>query len=122
MTAARPLCSCSAERDCRRFRRVSLSPLALRVVLTLLSACAGHTPSLSSRQQAARYASRAPRNYAPPGPPEDPWGPYITQAAQRFDVPERWIRAVMEVESGGQEYLDGQPITSPAGAMGLMQV
>lgn len=103
-------------------RRVSLSPLTLLAALTLLSACAGHTPPLSSRQQAARYAARTPGDYTPPGPPEDPWGPYISQAAQRFDVPERWIRAVMEVESGGQEYLNGQPITSPAGAMGLMQV
>jgi hypothetical protein len=28
----------------------------------------------------------------------------------------------MRVESGGQEYLDGRPITSPKGAMGLMQL
>ena len=58
----------------------------------------------------------------PPGPPEDPWGPYIREAAKRFDVPEIWIRSVMRVESGGNEYLNGQLITSSAGAMGLMQV
>lgn len=63
-----------------------------------------------------------PRNYPYPGPPSDPWGPYIALASQRFNVPQRWIREVMRVESGGQEYLDGQPTTSPAGAMGLMQV
>ena len=28
----------------------------------------------------------------------------------------------MQVESGGRTLLDGQPITSPAGAMGLMQI
>jgi cell division septation protein DedD len=37
-------------------------------------------------------------------------------------MPETWIRAVMRVESGGSEYLNGNLITSPAGAMGLMQV
>ena len=40
----------------------------------------------------------------------------------RFDVPELWIRSVMQVESGGNEYLNGQLITSGVGAMGLMQV
>ncbi len=61
-------------------------------------------------------------HYAAPGPPEDPWGPYIREAAGRFAVPERWIRAVMRQESGGHEYLGGQPVTSDAGAAGLMQL
>ena len=99
-------------------RRFSLSVLAT----LLLSACAGHTPQLSARQQAERYAAYAPRDYRPPGPYWDPWGPYIAQASQHFDVPQVWIREVMNVESGGHEYLDGAPTTSPAGAMGLMQV
>lgn len=60
--------------------------------------------------------------YATPGPPEDPWGPYIHEAGARFAVPETWIREVMRQESGGQQYLGGSPTTSPAGAMGLMQV
>ena len=55
--------------------------------------------------------------YPPPGPPGDPWGPYIREAAGRYGVPEQWVRAVMKQESGGQE----QAI-SPVGAMGLMQV
>jgi D-alanyl-D-alanine carboxypeptidase len=57
------------------------------------------------------------RYYPPPGPPEDPWGPYIREAAARYDVPEQWIRAVMQQESGGEEQA-----VSPVGAMGLMQV
>ncbi len=61
-------------------------------------------------------------SYPEPGPPGDPWRPYIRQAASRFSVPQRWIRAVMQQESGGHEYRDGRPITSPAGAMGLMQL
>jgi hypothetical protein len=55
--------------------------------------------------------------YPPPGPPSDPWGPYIREAAARFQVPDQWVRAVMHQESGGRE----QAI-SPVGAMGLMQV
>ena len=90
--------------------------------LALLSACAGHGPALSARGQAARYAAGAHGNYAPPGPPGDPWGPYIRAASTRFDMPTAWIRAVMHVESGGHEHLNGQLTTSPAGAMGLMQV
>lgn len=71
-----------------------------------------------------RYAapSDAPTRYAPPGPPTDPWGPYIREASARYAVPETWVRAVMRQESGGHQYLNGAPITSGAGAMGLMQI
>ncbi|MEE3502972.1 lytic transglycosylase domain-containing protein [Acidiphilium acidophilum] len=50
------------------------------------------------------------------------WQPDIAAASRRFGVPERWIKAVMRVESGGHLTLNGQPIRSSAGAMGLMQV
>jgi Transglycosylase SLT domain len=52
----------------------------------------------------------------------DRWSPFIAEAARRFAIPEAWIRAVMRAESGGQTVIDGRPITSPAGAMGLMQL
>lgn len=91
--------------------------------LALLSACASHAPQMSATQEAQVYESHARNNYAPPGPPGDPWGPYIVEAANRFDVPERWIREVMRVESRGQLYqADGTLVTSPVGAMGLMQL
>ena len=61
-------------------------------------------------------------SYPEPGPPGDPWRPYIRTASNRFSVPQTWIRAVMQQESGGHEYRNGQPITSAAGAMGLMQL
>jgi hypothetical protein len=73
-------------------------------------------------QETARYVAHAQRNYTPPGPPEDPWGPYIREASARYDIPETWVRSLMRVESGGREYQGGQLITSGAGAMGLMQV
>jgi hypothetical protein len=91
-------------------------------LLALLAACASQGSHVSSRQEAARYAAQARKNYIPPGPPEDPWGPYIREASTRFDVPDTWVRSVMRVESGGNEYQNGELITSPAGAMGLMQV
>jgi hypothetical protein len=54
--------------------------------------------------------------------PKDPWRDLIAEASDRFDVPEQWIRAVMRRESGGRATVNGKPITSPAGAVGLMQV
>ena len=66
----------------------------------------------------AQAPLRAPgRYYPPPGPPNDPWGPYIQEAAARYRVPDQWVRAVMHQESGGREQA-----VSPVGAMGLMQV
>jgi soluble lytic murein transglycosylase-like protein len=52
----------------------------------------------------------------------DRWQPYISEASKRFAVPENWIRAVIRVETGGRTVLFGKPITSDAGAMGLMQL
>lgn len=51
------------------------------------------------------------------------WSPLIKEASRRFGVAEDWIKAVMRVESGGHtSTADGHPITSPKGAMGLMQL
>lgn len=47
----------------------------------------------------------------------DPHAAHITEAAQRFGIPERWIRAVLRAESAG----DVRAISS-AGALGLMQI
>ena len=92
------------------------------VGVALLSACASG-PKISAQQESTQYRARAGRNYTPPGPASDPWGPYISEASAKFDVPERWVREVMRQESGGNLYgRGGNLITSGAGAMGLMQV
>ena len=92
-------------------------------MLTLLSACGSQPQRISAQQESTQYLSHARRSYTPPGPASDPWGPYITEAAAKFDVPERWVREVMRQESGGNLYgRGGGLITSGAGAMGLMQV
>jgi soluble lytic murein transglycosylase-like protein len=90
-------------------------------LLTALAAC-GTVQHQDATQEAARYVAHAKHNYVPPGPPDDPWGPYIREASARFDIPDPWIRSLMRQESGGKEYLNGNLITSGAGAMGLMQV
>jgi hypothetical protein len=50
------------------------------------------------------------------------WQPFIAEAAVRFDIPQVWLHAVMRAESAGCESMQGRPITSSAGAMGLMQL
>lgn len=66
------------------------------------------------------------RPTAAPGRPDertiDRWSAHIQEASERFGIPEPWIRRVIRAESGGRTKLDGRPITSPAGAMGLMQL
>ncbi len=67
-------------------------------------------------------ARRCTRCRASTGSPQPAWDALIEEAAHRFGIPPSWVRGVMRIESGGRTMLDGRPITSPAGAMGLMQV
>lgn len=51
------------------------------------------------------------------------WNPFIKEAARRFGVPQSWIRAVINRESGGRTMMaENTPIVSDAGAIGVMQV
>lgn len=47
----------------------------------------------------------------------DRYTDFMAEASQRFGVPESWLHAVMQVESGGNP-----KAVSPKGAMGLMQL
>lgn len=96
----------------RRTETVRMRHAASLAVLVLLGACASHAP-----RQAVHHHYAPSRYYPPPGPANDPWGPYVHEASGRFGVPEVWIRSVMRQESGGQE-----DVISWAGAMGLMQL
>jgi len=49
--------------------------------------------------------------------PIDRWTSEIAVASRRFGIPEHWVEAIMRVESAGNP-----SATSPAGAMGLMQI
>ena len=113
-----------AGRSIRSRGAAALRPLTALLLLALLAACATMPPpnTIQISQEAADYRAHARRYYAPPGPPADPWGPYIREASRRFDVPDLWIRSVMHQESGGHEFINGQFVTSAPGAMGLMQL
>ncbi|ABA04114.1 lytic transglycosylase, catalytic [Nitrobacter winogradskyi Nb-255] len=62
-------------------------------------------------------ADPTPTNRGSTVAPSGPWAPHIAEAAKRFAIPERWIRAVMAVESHGD-----RTARSPKGAIGLMQI
>jgi Transglycosylase SLT domain len=84
--------------------------------LKLLVSCVGCAlgPVLSSADAAPAKEEMLP-NLAQ-------WQSIITDAAQQFSIPDTWIRRVMRAESGGRTHLNGRPITSSKGAMGLMQI
>ena len=50
------------------------------------------------------------------------WDEFVGEAAARFGVPVPWIESVMRAESDGRAFIGDTPVTSPAGAIGLMQV
>jgi soluble lytic murein transglycosylase-like protein len=50
------------------------------------------------------------------------WRPYIAEATARFGIPAVWIERVIRAESAGLMTFNERPITSRAGAMGLMQL
>lgn len=52
----------------------------------------------------------------------DRWRPLIAEASSRFGIPTSWIERVIRAESRGFTTLNGRPIRSRAGAMGLMQL
>ncbi len=55
-------------------------------------------------------------------PAVERWRPIIAEASRHFAMPQAWIAALMQAESAGLTHWKGRLITSPAGAMGLMQL
>lgn len=80
-----------------------------RAALFLLSgltfACVSADMAFAQAPDVARASTR------------DPFGAHIAEAAQRFQLPAAWIRAVLAAESNGNTRA-----VSPKGAMGLMQL
>ena len=84
--------------------------LIARVILAVAPfICQTASSTLFESSASAQTASR----------PEsiDRFAKLIEEASNRFGVPARWIRAVLSIESGGDEHA-----ISPRGAMGLMQL
>ena len=121
---SRPVPTASGTRTTQRAMRSGIGLLSSAATLAVLAACAAtpDRPDIPVAQEAAQYRAHARSYYAPPGPADDPWGPYIEEASRRYDVPDAWIRAVMGRESGGLQFRNGTLTTSPVGAMGLMQL
>jgi soluble lytic murein transglycosylase-like protein len=87
-------------RSLRRIVRVivAVAPFMCRTVTSTLFKAA-HAQTVSRLESIDRFAK------------------LIHEASDRFAVPARWIRAVIQIESGGDEHS-----ISPRGAMGLMQL
>jgi hypothetical protein len=81
-----------------------------------------HIPSMVRLIDASRPAAVDPEAGMSASQLMQRWEPMIADAAKRFKIPAAWIRNVMRSESGGRTILNGQPITSNKGALGLMQV
>jgi hypothetical protein len=83
-----------------------------------LAGCASEAPQVQTAPPVEGAA------YVPdPNDPLSRWVPLIREASQRYDMPEKWIRAVMMRESNGRATSSsGKVLTSSAGAIGLMQV
>ncbi|MBO6675593.1 MAG: lytic transglycosylase domain-containing protein [Rhizobiales bacterium] len=81
---------------------------AASAILIALSGCA-NPPAADARDTVSRSAQAVT--------PSSDIDAFIAEAAQRFRIPERWIRAVMQAESAGNARA-----VSSAGAMGLMQI
>lgn len=93
----------------RQARAVGRHHAARRIAFLLLSGL-----FLATTSAAAAKAQDAPSAMQTTG---DPLAAHVTEAAQRFSMPEHWIRAVMRAESAGDRFA-----ISSAGAIGLMQV
>lgn len=95
------------ETDYRGFMNAIIAlPVALAMIVSLPRLASADPPS--SERFAHALAVPDPR---------DPYAGFITEAARRFAIPERWIRAVMYAESSNDP-----GAISPKGAMGLMQI
>ena len=84
-----------------------MAMLAAGLIVTALPACA------TANEPASGPSTDRSASVSKP----DRWASHITDAAKRFDIPERWIRAVMAAESSGDS-----AALSPKGAIGLMQI
>ena len=85
------------------------SNTARRTVLLLLSGLLLSAP-LCANANAQTVSAERPSRVAP-------YATFITEAAQRFGIPEHWIRAVLDAESARDI-----GAVSSAGARGLMQI
>jgi soluble lytic murein transglycosylase-like protein len=102
--SASPLTVASATAGSRFFGSVACLVAAIASIAHPLAAIAG-----AERPLVGVHSSSTSEG--------DPFAAFVAEASKRFAVPERWIRAVMRVESG-----NNPRAISPKGAIGLTQV
>ena len=81
--------------------------LAAGLIVTALPSCA------TANEPASGPSTDRSASVSKP----DRWASHVTDAAKRFAIPKRWIRAVMAAESSGDS-----AALSAKGAVGLMQI
>ena len=95
-----------------------VAPIAsLRSLRTIARIILAIAPFVCQIASSTLLESSARAQTAVRSEPFDRFAEFIEEASSRFVVPARWIRAVMRVESGGDEHAN-----SSRGAMGLMQL
>lgn len=97
----------------RRLSQISFRPFNLRMMLSINASFIALSAAAVLATSEVVYAEELLI---------DRWQLHIADASRRFDIPETWIRGVMSAESSGRTMHAGRPITSPAGAVGLMQL
>jgi soluble lytic murein transglycosylase-like protein len=103
----RQSCTCAAADPIAWRRPIQIIARVVAALAPLICQTANLTLFESSaRAQTAMHSESSGR-----------FAKFIDEASDRFTVPARWIRAVMQVESAGDDHA-----TSPRGAMGLMQL
>jgi len=105
--------------------------MAMLAITTMQQQQRLHAPSVSLRLP-EYFSQMAPRSASPVYEAEDDmgprtlldrWNPVVREAAEKFHIPALWLRAVMRNETGGRTVQPGdKPITSRAGALGVMQL
>jgi hypothetical protein len=80
-------------------------------------------PKLMKKKIARTRSTFATEQMMSPAQLMKRWNADVAEAAKRFTVPQAWIRAIIQIESGGRTMLaENLPMTSSQGAMGLMQL
>ncbi|PRD43217.1 lytic transglycosylase [Phyllobacterium phragmitis] len=91
--------------------------IACTMIVVMAAPSSAEPPSDESLPAAMATRDGSPERLSAVASATDPWAAHVTEAARRFAIPERWIRAVMAAESVGDP-----AALSPKGAIGLMQV
>jgi len=104
----------------RRERAISLTAVSTMAAFRLLRAAtclSALVTTVLPFDALADVTSAVPVAHSPSASRVESFAAFIGEASRRFAIPEHWIRAVMQLESGANDRA-----ISPKGALGLMQI